>query len=155
MRLAIPHATSTATIESLQLQTAFTRSIRILTSWRAFNARCLPSAFDKTKPAQNFQMRGKLNFQMRWKFRIEKGHLLNKFSALALAGAGGIEPPNGGIKIRCLTAWLRPNSPCRGTRDRPARPLPAPPVYRGSHAISTGCWGRISPQNHVHRPVSI
>jgi hypothetical protein len=25
-----------------------------------------------------------------------------------LAGAGGIEPPNGGIKIRCLTAWLRP-----------------------------------------------
>ena len=29
---------------------------------------------------------------------------------LFLAGAGGIEPPNGGIKIRCLTAWLRPNS---------------------------------------------
>ena len=28
-----------------------------------------------------------------------------------LAGAGGIEPPNGGIKIRCLTAWLRPNGP--------------------------------------------
>ncbi len=27
-----------------------------------------------------------------------------------LAGAGGIEPPNGGIKIRCLTAWLRPIS---------------------------------------------
>src|SRR6266404_4210592 len=27
-----------------------------------------------------------------------------------LAGAGGIEPPNGGIKIRCLTAWLRPSS---------------------------------------------
>ena len=27
-----------------------------------------------------------------------------------LAGAGGIEPPNGGIKIRCLTAWLRPNA---------------------------------------------
>lgn len=26
-----------------------------------------------------------------------------------LVGAGGIEPPNGGIKIRCLTAWLRPN----------------------------------------------
>src|SRR5207253_1389460 len=28
-----------------------------------------------------------------------------------VAGAGGIEPPNGGIKIRCLTAWLRPNGP--------------------------------------------
>jgi hypothetical protein len=27
-----------------------------------------------------------------------------------LAGAGGIEPPNGGIKIRCLTAWLRPST---------------------------------------------
>jgi hypothetical protein len=27
-----------------------------------------------------------------------------------LAGAGGIEPPNGGIKIRCLTAWLRPKA---------------------------------------------
>ncbi len=26
-----------------------------------------------------------------------------------MVGAGGIEPPNGGIKIRCLTAWLRPN----------------------------------------------
>ena len=26
-----------------------------------------------------------------------------------LVGAGGIEPPHGGIKIRCLTAWLRPN----------------------------------------------
>lgn len=25
-----------------------------------------------------------------------------------LAGAGGFEPPHGGIKIRCLTAWLRP-----------------------------------------------
>ena len=27
-----------------------------------------------------------------------------------MAGAGGIEPPNGGIKIRCLTAWLRPKN---------------------------------------------
>jgi hypothetical protein len=26
-----------------------------------------------------------------------------------LAGAGGIEPPNAGIKIRCLTAWRRPS----------------------------------------------
>ena len=31
-----------------------------------------------------------------------------------LAGAGGIEPPNAGIKIRCLTAWRRPSvSRCR------------------------------------------
>ena len=27
-----------------------------------------------------------------------------------LAGAGGFEPPYGGIKIRCLTTWLRPSS---------------------------------------------
>ena len=28
-----------------------------------------------------------------------------------MVGAGGIEPPHGGIKIRCLTAWLRPIIP--------------------------------------------
>ena len=28
-----------------------------------------------------------------------------------MAGAGGIEPPYDGIKIRCLTAWRRPNVP--------------------------------------------
>src|SRR5713101_4048202 len=28
---------------------------------------------------------------------------------ILLAGAGGFEPPYGGIKIRCLTTWLRPN----------------------------------------------
>jgi hypothetical protein len=27
-----------------------------------------------------------------------------------LVGAPGFEPGNGGIKIRCLTTWLRPNS---------------------------------------------
>src|ERR1700694_6127138 len=26
-----------------------------------------------------------------------------------LAGAGGFEPPYGGIKIHCLTTWRRPN----------------------------------------------
>jgi hypothetical protein len=35
-----------------------------------------------------------------------------------LAGAGGFEPPNGGIKIRCLTTWLRPTM--AGSRDRAA-----------------------------------
>src|SRR5580698_3942666 len=28
-----------------------------------------------------------------------------------LAGAPGFEPGNGGVKIRCLTTWLRPNAP--------------------------------------------
>jgi hypothetical protein len=35
------------------------------------------------------------------------------------AGAGGFEPPYGGIKIRCLTAWRRPNF-CRGGTSRSA-----------------------------------
>jgi hypothetical protein len=70
-----------------------------------------------------------LNFQMRSKFQFEKISLLNKISALALAGAGGIEPPNGGIKIRCLTAWLRPNRLNRNGRGRcalcePVRTVP-------------------------------
>jgi hypothetical protein len=35
------------------------------------------------------------------------------FAGYQLAGAGGFEPPNGGIKILCLTSWLRPNQPGR------------------------------------------
>ena len=34
--------------------------------------------------------------------------LVSKY-LICLAGAGGFEPPYGGIKIRCLTTWLRPN----------------------------------------------
>src|ERR1700722_6104761 len=34
-----------------------------------------------------------------------------------LAGAGGFEPPNGGIKIHCLTTWRRPN--CRKAAGLP------------------------------------
>ena len=55
-----------------------------------------------------------------------------------LAGAGGFEPPYGGIKIRCLTTWLRPND----RRRLPTKALSgnktaggAPPVGlgRGQH----------------------
>jgi hypothetical protein len=74
----------------------------------------------KTKPAQNFQMRGKMNFQTRWKFPFKQSNLLNELSGLAVAGAGGIEPPNGGIKIRCLTAWLRPIWLSSERRRKPA-----------------------------------
>ena len=35
---------------------------------------------------------------------------------ISLAGAGGVEPPYGGIKIRCLTTWLRPNARRLGIR---------------------------------------
>ncbi len=39
-----------------------------------------------------------------------------------LAGAGGFEPPYDGIKIRCLTAWRRPNPPpARKAARRKAR----------------------------------
>src|SRR6187399_2012881 len=34
-----------------------------------------------------------------------------------LAGAGGFEPPHGGIKIRCLTTWLRPIARCADHSD--------------------------------------
>ena len=37
-----------------------------------------------------------------------------------MAGAGGIEPPDAGIKIRCLTAWRRPNA----VRKRPTYSAP-------------------------------
>ena len=36
------------------------------------------------------------------------GKWLTDVSELALAGAGGFEPPNGGTKSRCLTTWRRP-----------------------------------------------
>jgi hypothetical protein len=35
--------------------------------------------------------------------------LQGRLDRVRLAGAGGFEPPHGGTKIRCLTAWLRPN----------------------------------------------
>jgi hypothetical protein len=44
-----------------------------------------------------------------------------------LAGAGGFEPPYGGIKIRCLTTWLRPNAALaayRQTAFAATEPLP-------------------------------
>src|SRR6202158_297101 len=50
-----------------------------------------------------------------------------------LAGAGGFDPPHGGIKIHCLTTWRRPNMLSGKRRDWPFREFPlATPVYRGS-----------------------
>src|SRR6202000_2475662 len=46
------------------------------------------------------------NIRFRWRLVRD-----SKRAETTMAGAGGIEPPNGGIKIRCLTAWLRPNRP--------------------------------------------
>ena len=49
-----------------------------------------------------------------------------------MAGAGGFEPPHGGIKIRCLTTWRRPNrARVRRRHDvngrRPSTTSPAQP----------------------------
>ena len=56
-----------------------------------------------------------------------------------LAGAGGIEPPNGGIKIRCLTAWLRP---IRRPRERRTNWHPQIPSGR---CRSIGCGAAFQP----------
>lgn len=40
--------------------------------------------------------------------RVEKIARGVRKALKVLAGTGGFEPPNGGIKIRCLTTWLRP-----------------------------------------------
>src|SRR6266699_2825273 len=50
-----------------------------------------------------------------------------------LAGAPGFEPGNGGIKIRCLTTWLRPNGRLR------ACPIPSESgheCYRLAHVLN-------------------
>ena len=44
-----------------------------------------------------------------------------------LAGVEGFEPPYGGIKTRCLTAWRHPNLKIRSPAQ-PAPPAHAPPV---------------------------
>lgn len=83
--------------------------------------------------------------------RQEKGRIGEQNQ---LAGAGGIEPPNGGIKIRCLTAWLRPNwQPGNGAEERAtADSLRSQPVYRESSGISTAWRAKIprAPARDAH-----
>ena len=60
-----------------------------------------------------------------------------------LAGAPGLEPGNGGIKIRCLTTWLRPiTACCRHAGAIYAGPIAAglldaesKPKYTGAHSL--------------------
>jgi hypothetical protein len=59
-------------------------------------------------------MTGEIRFQMACDGGSNRATYHNRINILEMAGAGGIEPPNGGIKIRCLTAWLRPNAPIEG-----------------------------------------
>ncbi len=50
--------------------------------------------------------------------RVISGHFPK--SSDWLAGAGGFEPPYGGIKIHCLTTWRRPNRLSGKRRDWPS-----------------------------------
>ena len=68
-----------------------------------------------------------------------------------MAGAGGFEPPYGGIKIRCLTAWRRPNM----TKWELANSFAAnDPVRRFSHSpriLSTLAEERMSRKSALGR----
>ncbi len=61
---------------------------------------------------------------------------LCRYPMNCVAGAGGIEPPNAGIKIRCLTAWRRPNLRIQG------RPKASPPNKYASTQRAYSCFGR-------------
>src|SRR5690606_36360293 len=47
--------------------------------------------------------------------KLQTGEVLGRNGSGKVAGAGGFEPPHGGIKIRCLTTWLRPIVGSQGT----------------------------------------
>ena len=66
-----------------------------------------------------------------------------------LAGAGGFEPPHGGIKVRCLTTWLRPNGPSVGAarthivgRPQVSNPSRIVPEYIVRNGRSVACRPR-------------
>ena len=42
-----------------------------------------------------------------------------------LVGMGGLEPPNDGVKVRCLTTWRHPNIFLKWSRRRDSNPRPA------------------------------
>src|SRR4051812_5662766 len=77
----------------------------------------------------------------------------------AVAGAPGFEPGNAGIKIRCLTTWLRPNA--AGGPDAP--PIAAAPrefnetLYGSNGARACilpwprSIWRRMPGFNHLVR----
>src|SRR5262245_61107321 len=78
----------------------------------------------------------------------------------SLAGAGGFEPPHGGTKIRCLTAWLRPIDGCllRATPWAFKASRPPPPERAATGALQTACrqGTRLpTPALHWHRPLLV
>ena len=76
----------------------------------------------------------------------DSSNLKFNISLILLAGAPGFEPGNGGIKIRCLTTWLRPTSAARRRAWRlPAAPCSAAASHRprGSRNRSAAAAGTI------------
>lgn len=65
-----------------------------------------------------------------------------------MAGAPGFEPGDGGIKIRCLTSWLRPNL---GGADHIAR---AVLVARGPLTYPKGAPKGREPERGAQAPVN-
>jgi hypothetical protein len=64
-------------------------------------------------------MRARIKIFLPWiQWTANEREMPRTFANGDMAGAGGFEPPNGGIKIRCLTTWLRPTM--AGNRDRAA-----------------------------------
>src|SRR5580692_2359152 len=65
-----------------------------------------------------------------------------------LAGAPGFEPGDGGIKIRCLTTWLRPNAQCRNTAGGP--PSARRTITARSQGINPGINAHMAPSVYRH-----
>src|SRR5260370_645397 len=95
-------------------------------------------------------------FQMRQIPAREQSRFGKEFSAFWLAGAPGFEPGNGGIKIRCLTTWLRPKAlrallaPASAAGDRHGTPfregvVTTPPGWRQAYRDwAAGGWNALA-----------
>ena len=90
------------------------------------------------RPKRHVQMPGDLLRQQRVRVAGEHARWSNRtlyFATyiqrnprLELAGVEGFEPPYGGIKTRCLTAWRHPNLKINRQRFAQATPLSRPPI---------------------------
>ena len=63
---------------------------------------------------------------------------VNYNSDKQMAGAPGFEPGNGGIKIRCLTTWLRPNCTEESRPGQSRRRWRGPYMRRPARSTSDG-----------------
>ena len=66
--------------------------------------------------------------------------IIELYQWFRMAGAGGFEPPYGGIKIRCLTTWLRPIG--KPADARVSRYSNAAAPLRASAGFSAGGLGQ-------------